>query len=137
MALGGGGTQARVMWLASSPAALTPVATPIKRVPSIQRMTIVASSVVRRKKMDQQWMLDRVYSGGFFEVFFRHVGRRLRAINQYVIPGLVARRLGAIAVVPLVVGTAMGVERDDDAAIVVFAVVDDGADGPLDLHISR
>ena len=79
-------------------------------------------------------MFNRVLGQGQFEIFLGHIGRRLRIIDQHVVPGLVTCRLGPVAAIPLLVGAATRVKGDDDSAIVVFFMVNYGADGPFDLH---
>ena len=79
-------------------------------------------------------MFNRILADGQFQVLFGDIGRCFRVVDQYVIPGLVPVRLRAVAAIPLLVGLATRVEGDDDAAVGVFFVVDDGADGPFDLH---
>ena len=69
-----------------------------------------------------------------FEVFLSDVGCRIRVVDQHMVPRLVPGWLSAVAAIPPLVGLATRVEGDDDAAVGVFFVVEDSADGPFDLH---
>lgn len=51
-----------------------------------------------------------------------------------MVPRLFPGWLGAVVLVPLLVCPAVGIEGDDDAAIVVSFVVDYRADGPFAVH---